>query len=161
MPHVSRIASSESSVPVEATPSAETVLLAWRVHRLCEEPERIPLLTLAYAGVATLGWLVFAHLAAVLLLLLILTGSLVEFLLPISYRLTTLGAYASCGPSQLFLAWRDVRRATRGKDGIYLSPFAKPSRLDGFRGVRLRCLPENADMVRDMVCRLWKEPHHV
>jgi hypothetical protein len=153
----------QASDTVTQTPShsadiaeAETTVLAWRIHRLRDEPERIPMVALAFAGVAVGGWLLFANLIAVLLLLVVLTGTIVEFLFPINYRLTNLGAYANCGPSQLFMAWEDVKRATQGKEGVYLSPFSKPTALDSFRGIRLRFTPDNADLVRTTSRRLWK-----
>jgi hypothetical protein len=55
--------------------------------------------------------------------------------------------------TRLFIAWPDVRRATRGADGIFLSPFSRPSRLDNFRGVRLRF---GADIDPESVVRAVK-----
>ena len=141
---------SATTAPAEG----ETTVLAWRIHRLREEPGRIPLLAGAYAAVAVVGWLLFAHPLPVLALLVGLTGALSEFLFPISYRLTSKGAHSGCGLSQLFIAWPDVKRATHGRDGIHLSPFTKSSRLDAFRGVRLRYGAENGADALETVRRL-------
>lgn len=63
-----------------------------------------------------------------------------EYLFPREFRLTEQGVHASCGPFQkLFLAWEDVKRATHGPDGVFVSPLSRPSRLDRFRGITLPC----------------------
>jgi hypothetical protein len=135
-------------------PPAETVAFAWRVHRLREEPGRAPVVAGAYAVAGGFGWLIFAHPLPVLLILVALTGALAEYLFPISYRLTDRGAHSGCGLSQLFIAWADVRQATHGADGVYLSPFAGPHPLDSFRGVRLRYGATDPATVLETVRRL-------
>jgi hypothetical protein len=135
---------------------AEHTLLAWRVYRLREEPRGIPLVAGAYAAAFLLWWIVFPQPLALFLPLVALTGALSDYLFPISYRLTTRGAYADCGASRLFLAWTDVKRATTGADGVFLSPLARASRLDAWRGVRLRFSSGNDAEVRDTARALWK-----
>ncbi len=122
------------------TQCAETTVLAWRVHRLREEPWRLPLVLAAYAVALGLWRLLLPHPLALFVPLVSLTSALAEYLFPISYRLTDRGAHVSNGPFvHLFLAWPDVKRATAGKDGVCLSPLARPdSPLAPFRGVRLR-----------------------
>jgi hypothetical protein len=139
-----------------AAAQAEATVLEWRVHRLREEPRFVPILIAAYSGVVVLWSLAFPHPLALLLMLGALTASLSEYLFPISYRLTTRGAHADCGPSRLFVAWTDVKRATHGRDGVYLSPLPKASRLDAFRGVRLRYANGNDAAVREAVRHLWR-----
>ena len=136
---------------------AETVVLAWRVHRLRDERWRaLPLVLTAY-GVALLLWrLVFPTPLALFLPLVALTGALSEYLFPISYRLTDRGVYADCGASRLFLEWADVRRATVGSDGVYVSPLARASRLDSFRGIKLRFHDGNDAVVLETVRSLWR-----
>ena len=163
-----------AAVPADSTPAAaaaspedagEATVLAWRVHRLREEPKKIRLVAAGYAAALALWWLLFPHPLALFLPLIALTSALAEYLFPIKYRLTTQGAYADCGPTiRLFIAWKDVRRATQGSEGIFLSPFARESRLDGVRGVRLRYRSVAAgsedmptpDSIRETVIRLWR-----
>ena len=76
-----------------------------------------------------------------------------EYLFPISYRLTTRGAYANCFLSRLYLAWPDVKRARYGDDGVFLSPLLRASRLDTFRGVRLCFADTNNETVLETVRR--------
>jgi hypothetical protein len=125
----------------------ETTLLSWRIHRLRDEPGRIVGIAAAYAVAIVLWRFFFPSPLALFLPIIALTSALAEFLLPVEYRLTDQGAYACCGPlSRLYLPWTDVRRATWGADGVHLSPLVAPSRLDSFRGIRLRCAPESAPL---------------
>jgi hypothetical protein len=123
--------------------AAEATLITWRRHGLVERPERIALAAAGY-GVALALWRwVFPHPLALFLPTIALTSALAEYLFPRTFTLTERGAYASCGPFQkLFLAWDDVRRASFGPDGVFLSPLSQPSRLDSFRGIRLPCSGE-------------------
>ena len=135
----------------------EITLLSWKVHRLREEPRHLRLVALAYGAAIFLWGLLFPHPLALFLPLVSLTSALAEYLFPISYRLTTRGAYVSNGFSPLFIAWPDVKRATAGAEGIFLSPLTRPgSRLEAFRGVRLRFAPDNAEAVTAAVGRLWR-----
>jgi hypothetical protein len=134
--------------------AAETTILAWRVHRLRGEPQHLPLVIAAYAVALGLWRLLFPHPLALFVPLVSLTSALAEYLFPISYRLTDRGAHVSNGPFvRLFLAWPDVKRATAGKDGVCLSPLARPnSPLAPFRGLRLRFTDEaQADEVTQTV----------
>jgi hypothetical protein len=145
---------SPSSRPDDA---AAATVLSWRIHRLTEDPRRLPVIAAAYAAAFTLWRLVFPHPLALLLPAVSLTCALAEYLFPVTYRLTTHGAHADCGPARLFIAWDDVKRATAGRDGVYLSPFARrvPS-LESFRGVRLRFAPgQDREVVLEAVrlCR--------
>jgi hypothetical protein len=136
----------------------EATVLAWRVHRLREEPGRLGLVAAGYGVAVALWLLLFPHPFALFLPVVALTSALSEYLFPVSYRLTTRGAHVSCGlTTRLFLAWDDVKRATAGTEGIHLSPLAKAgSPLEPFRGVRLRFADGNAETVTDTVRRLWR-----
>lgn len=146
---------------IEGKETSEEVVLAWRIHRLREEPQKIGFVALGY-GLAFAFWrLAFPYPLALFLPIVALTGAMAEYLFPVDYKLTTKGAYCSCGPAiKLELLWSDVRRATRGKEGIYLSTLKIPSRLDSFRGIRLRFSQGNEDAVRETVKRLWKGETH-
>ena len=124
---------------MSAETGSERELLRWSRHRLRDAPERIWLVALGYGAAFALWRWVFPHPLALFLPVVALTSALAEYLFPVDYRLTDRGAYLSCGPFQkLFLAWEDVKRATCGTEGVYLSPLARPSRLDRFRGIALR-----------------------
>ncbi len=141
--------------PSDAASAKEETVKEWRVHRLRENPQYAPLVALAYAVAFALWRLLFPHPLALFLPVFALTGALAEFLFPVTFRLTTKGAHKKCWTTQLFIAWADVKRAGQGKDGVFLSPLSRPSRLDDFRGVRLRFGGENADEICQTVRDLW------
>lgn len=137
--------------------TGEETILTWRIHRLASEPKKIPLVAGGYAVALLLWRTIFPQPLALFLPVFALTSALAEYLFPVEYRLTSKGAYLNCGPAQkLFLAWEDIRRATRGSDGVYLSSLKLPSRLDNFRGIRLRFVNGNDAEVIAAVKSLWK-----
>jgi hypothetical protein len=142
------------AVPAE-TDEAEATLLRWRVHRLRESPRGALLVLAGTAGVLLAGNLLSLHPITLLVGMAALMVSLSDYLLPVTYRLTEKGAHADVGLNRLFIAWKDVKRATHGNEGIFLSPFPQPSRRDGFRGVRLRYGMDNRDAVLENVRNLW------
>lgn len=121
----------------DSSSDREMPVLAWRVHRLREDPRRLPLVIAAYAGALLLWAKLFPHPLSLFLPFGALTSAMAEYLFPVTYRLTTRGAYSNCLLTRLSLPWNEVKRATHGDDGVFLSPFAHPSRLDNFRGIRL------------------------
>ena len=151
----------DPALPIDAksaAPAGEKVRLAWRGHRLREEPTRVPQIAGAYAASVFVWWLVLPQPLLLSVPLLCLTVALNDFLFPMQFRLTDKGAHVDGGLTHLFIAWADVRRATTGKDGVYLSPFAKSTRLEAFRGVRLR-FAGNAEVVLSVVRQLRSEAH--
>jgi hypothetical protein len=64
-------------------------------------------------------------------------SSLSSFLLPTSYRLTEESVEVrSLGVSRA-RPWKEMRRMTVDKTGVFLSPFERRSWLEAYRGVRL------------------------
>jgi len=113
--------------------------LQWQVHGLRDNPSGLGLVAIGYAVALLLWQWVFPHPLALALPLVAMTSALSDYLFPIRYRIDDNGVHADCGPFQrLHLAWSDIRRIQRGSDGIYVSSLSKPSRLDQFRGIRLR-----------------------
>jgi hypothetical protein len=139
---------------LSAAECEETVLLEWTVHLLRQDPRRAWAVLGAMLLAAILGlFFFFSIYFGVLGALLVFTAS-AEFLLPIRYRLTDRRAMASYGLAQLDLPWHRVNRILEGPDAFKLSPFAKPSRLDGIRGVTLRWQPEDSPANRENVLKL-------
>lgn len=67
----------------------------------------------------------------------ILMGALAKYFLPTWYVLDENGLTArQVGPGKR-MAWSQVRRVAVMKDGVFVSPSARPSRMDSFRGVFL------------------------
>jgi hypothetical protein len=59
-----------------------------------------------------------------------------DFLLPIRYEADTTGVRQR-GWSPRVMRWERVKRVVWGEEGVLLSPFAHPSRLNAYRGVFL------------------------
>ncbi len=87
------------------------------------------------------GWafgLYWGLLAAVLLL-----GANLSFLTPTRYELTPHEVVVHRFWGRIRYPWHRFRRVEMDQNGVFLSPFARPSRLDAFRGLYL-ILPDPA-----------------
>jgi hypothetical protein len=76
-----------------------------------------------------------------------LLNAVAEFLFPIQYRLTPVGAEMRCFLSRRAIAWSAVRRILRHPDGVKLSPLERPSRRDPFRGLFLHFAGNQAQVM--------------
>jgi hypothetical protein len=108
------------------------------VHPARDQPLRLALaLTLIAAVVASLaaawGGALFAALGAFVLL-----AAIAPFLFPTRYRLSEEGVEAEFLGQKRARPWREIRRVVPDRNGVLLSPFARPSLLDGPRGLYLR-----------------------
>jgi len=134
----------------EAEPD-EGEVLAWTCHKA----KRKPLLTAAVSALilafgiivfyATERSSIFAGLTLVILFL-----SLSRFYLPIRYRLTDRRIMIKTMTQTLYKDWSVYRTCYPDKNGILLSPFIQPSRLENFRGIFL-LFNDNAQAVTDFV----------
>jgi len=124
----------------------------WRVHLARKEPRGLILVGVVAALSGLLGLLkgvTFAVLGPVLVLLWV-----ADYLFPITYRLTEEGVEVRQFLPRSFMPWGRVKRCVRVKEGLFLSPFPRPSRLEAYRGVLLRDVPPEAEaFVRE---RAWK-----
>jgi hypothetical protein len=129
----------------------EGAVLAWTCHKA----NRNPLLTVAVSALilafgiivfhATERSAVFAGLTLVILFL-----SLSRFYLPIRYRLTDRRIMIKTMTQTLYKDWSVYRTCYPDKNGILLSPFIQPSRLENFRGIYL-LFNDNAQQVTEFV----------
>jgi len=129
----------------------EGVVLEWTCHKA----KRNPLLTALVSALilvfsivvfyATENSAVFAGLAMVILFL-----SLSRFYLPIRYRLSDRRIMIKSLTQTLYKEWSVYRTCYPDKNGILLSPFVQPSRLENFRGIYL-LFNDNAREVTEFV----------
>lgn len=128
---------SDDSTPA-ATVQDEGADLEWSCHKAKQRPIQAALvsaLNLTFGIIvyyATEGSAVFAGLALVILFL-----SLSRFYLPIRYRLTDRRIMIKTMTQTLYKDWSIYRSCYQDKNGVLLSPFIEPSRLENFRGVYL------------------------
>jgi hypothetical protein len=127
--------------------------LCWRVHLAGQHPEKLPgvgaTLVAAFAGV----WILFGNPIPAIVAVVLLLGATADFLLPISYRISDEGVSADSLTSHLRLTWPNVKRCLVSRNAVLLSPLARPSRLDSFRGVVLRYAPDGCPGDRDSLYR--------
>ena len=111
--------------------------LAWTVHPLRVEPAwKSAALVALIAGFSTLAAASLGGAVYGLISLLALAGATARYLLPTRYVLDEREA-AWRQLTWRRRSWSAFRRVDRHADGVFLSPFRRPSRLDSFRGVFL------------------------
>ncbi|HZT40759.1 MAG TPA: hypothetical protein VFA07_01150 [Chthonomonadaceae bacterium] len=117
-------------------------MLAWRVHLLRRDPSRLPALLMVLLLAMACVWMMFGALLPVLAAVLLLLGAAGEYLFPLSYQITAEGVFANTLAGRNALPWKEARRCWRERGGLIVTPLAKPSRLDAFRGVLVRFAPD-------------------
>jgi hypothetical protein len=118
------------------TPRRE--VLTWISHPLKKNKRNTLLVILFLVLAPVIVFISTQSLFFLLLALLILLGSLSSFFLPTTYEL-----YSDRIKVRFFLntkevEWKKYRSFYVDKNGVLLSPFEKPSRLENFRGIYLR-----------------------
>ncbi len=82
--------------------------------------------------------------------IIILSGALLPFFLPTNYELTSDRIKVRFLFSQKEKEWSHYRSFYVDKNGVLLSPFEGPSRLENFRGIYIR-FDQNRDQVVEFV----------
>lgn len=126
---------SEEQVAAVESPT----LLQWTCHPIKHKPILLTIfvvlfLTLLVALVY--HWtdsLVFTLIAA-----LVLWGSLSQYFLPVSYKFSEQEVTVKYTTHKLTKTWNLFRSFYVDKNGVLLSPFVRPSRLENFRGLYVR-----------------------
>jgi hypothetical protein len=130
--------------------------LDWVVHPLKRKPLVSVLVTvfILLCGLIvnwSTGMQWFAGLAMV-----IVFASLAKFYFPTRYRLDENGITIKTTTQTLKKEWSLYRTFYRDRNGLLLSPFTAPSRLENFRGLYL-IFEQNGDAVTDYVRRFVRE----
>ena len=95
------------------------------------------LVTIFILVISMLVYLAMESKAFSVLALVVLFASLARFYLPTKYRLTDRGITVKSLTQTVNKPWSMYRSCYPDKNGILLSPFAEPSRLENFRGIFL------------------------
>lgn len=112
---------------------------AWTAHPLLQEsPARSValggiILAFSVLAASALGHPLFAVLSVA-----VLAASMSRYLLPTHYTLDETGVICRHLFRHRRLPWSQIRRVDVHRDGLFMSPFARSSRMDSFRGVFLR-----------------------
>jgi len=111
--------------------------LEWRVHLAARYPGR----TVGAVAMVVVGALAaaagFRSAGAGVLALLLLLGSISDYLLPLHYRLSASGVEAKGLLYRRRMRWTEVRRVLSERTGVKLSPLRRRSRLEAYRGIYL------------------------
>ena len=110
----------------------------WRVHPLCENWTRSALLILFLLLLFSIIYWLFQSLSVVLLSIIFVTGSLYRYFVPFRYEFYEHQLVVSAPFYQLTKPWSGFRSFYVDNNGVLLSPFTKPSRLENFRGTYVR-----------------------
>jgi len=131
---------------------AGTPALQWTIHLARRRPAKTTAaLAIAAAGAVCAGvgfgsvWV--GALAAGLLM-----AAISDFLFPIRYRMTEEGAEARGLVMRRRMGWSAVKRVVSDELGVKLSPLARPSRLEAYRGIYC-WFADNADEVMEFIAR--------
>jgi hypothetical protein len=111
--------------------------LEWSVFPFLEDRRRSAVVVAVVVAVGVLVFVAFKDIFLTVLSLAILLVSLHTFFTKTSYRLAEDGVTVRTVGVKTFKAWSAFKRYSADRKGVTLSPFAKPSRLDPFRSVRL------------------------
>lgn len=128
--------------------------LGWQIHPLADESWlKSALLIVLVVALSLAAGIGFEDPFYGLFSLGVLTASLSRYWLPTYYHLDEQGVWT------VHLGWRGRRRWCQFRrmeicdQGIFLSPFLRPTRLDAFRGILLRCRANDRDEIARYVRR--------
>ncbi len=111
--------------------------LVWRAHPARERPGATAALLGVIAAILVATWIAFGDLVLLLVSVAILGSSFSPWFLPTTYRLDAWGARARRAGVSRARRWEEIRSVHVDRRGATLSPFAKPSWLEPYRGLRL------------------------
>ena len=110
----------------------------WQVHPLRESWTRSVLLLLFLLFLFSGIYWLFQSVFVALLSAIFVTGSLYRYFVPFRYELHEHQLLVTAPFYRLTKPWDAFRSYYVDNNGVLLSPFTKPSRLENFRGVYVR-----------------------
>lgn len=125
-------------------------VLRWRSHPLMTKKLTSLLVVLCLLAVWVSVYFTTLSLTMTLVSIFILLGALCPFFLPTDYELTSDKVKVRFFFSQKEKEWSFYRSFYVDKNGVLLSPFERPSRLENFRGMYIR-FDRNKDQVVEFV----------
>jgi len=113
----------------------EGVTLAWACHPVRRKPiVSVAVSVLILVVGAAVLYIMQSGLFA-LFAMVVMFAALAKFYFPTSYRLSDRRIMIKTTTQTLYKDWKIFRSCYPDKNGILLSPFAEPSRLENFRGL--------------------------
>jgi hypothetical protein len=121
--------------------------LEWSIFPFLENLKRSIIVVVVILVCGLLVYLAFKDMFLALLSVLILFVSLHTYFSKTTYRLDRDGVVIRTSLAKTVKKWSDFKRYYADRKGVTLSPFAKPSRLEPFRSVRLLYKDNKDDVV--------------
>lgn len=111
--------------------------LEWQVHLAKRSPQKLAVVLFMLFFVPLLGIVLMQHWFFALIGFWMVFTATTEFLFPIRYRMDGQEIRQRTLLTLKVMRWEQVKRTVWTKNGVLLSPLARPSRLDAFRGIYL------------------------
>lgn len=132
----------------EAAETQDEVLLSWVSHPARHRPVVTALLAIFLTILVALVYELTASVVFSTVAALVLWGSLSQFFLPTRFELTDKGVRIKYTISSVRKEWKLFRTYYVDKNGVLLSPFVRPSRLENFRGIYVRFAGNKDEVVK-------------
>lgn len=142
-PEPSALAATPPPVPAD---DPARVLFSWRSHPAKQGGRRLGIALGAVIAIPAVLWPLYGAFFGVMAFV-ILAGSLFPFFLPTDYILYVGGLESVFLGIHRRFTWDQFRSYYPDRNGVLLSPFALPSRLENFRGIYLRYNGQSAKVL--------------
>lgn len=139
-------------MPEETAPDQpQTPLYEWVFHPAKANRTVTVLVTLfLFLLLVVVDWLAQSRLFTIIAAFLLL-GSLRSFYFPTTYRLYADRIQVAYTLSSLTKEWKLYRSVYPERNGVFLSPFARPTRIENFRGLFLKYGDGERDRILEIV----------
>lgn len=134
----------------ESVEIPETELLSWTTHPVRRRPLVSALVTVFILVISMFVFYIMESKAFSVLALVVMFMSLAKFYMPTGYRFTDKKIVIKTTIQTINRPWSMYRTYYPDKNGVLLSPFVRPSRLENFRGVYIM-FAGNKDAVMKIV----------
>ena len=150
----------QTELPLEASAGAKEVsaepdegeVVEWTCHPMRRRPWVTIAVTLFIIVMGLVVYFATFSNAFTVLTLVILYASLAKFYFPTRYRMSERGIQVKTMTQTLVKNWSMYRSFYPDKNGVLLSPFTRPTRLENFRGLYVM-YDKNRDEVVEFVRR--------
>ncbi|MBN1620815.1 hypothetical protein JW890_08835 [candidate division WOR-3 bacterium] len=112
--------------------------LIWSGWLAAEKPFLTVFAVAVLAAVWALSFMILPSIVVASILTFCVFVYVSEFFLPVKYGLDKDFVWKKIGPVKIQKQWVQLRSFYTDKNGILISPFTKPSRLETFRGIYIR-----------------------
>lgn len=133
-----------------SVPVAESQLLSWSTHPAKARPLVTALVIAFLIVLAVLVYLLTYSAVFTVIAALVLYGSLTQYFTKTTYEFTDTKVRVKYVVNKIEKDWTQYRSYYVDKNGVLLSPFPSPSRLENFRGLYIR-FAGNKDLVMEIV----------